>query len=248
MASGRDSEAVKPFLDHLEDLRHTVLRCLVAIGIGMGLAFPLAPRLLRLLSAPLVRMLGDTEPFLQSLEVAGAFTVALRTSLWAGLLLSAPFVVYFICQFVFPGLREKEKNVTLKAGAAAVVLFFVGVLVGYVVTLEVALRIMYRFHEWLGIKAAWRVGDYVAFSIRVLIAFGVAFEMPVVLVVLGRLGVVNAAQLREKRKHVMVALLIVAMLLTPPDPFTQLAMAVPLIILYEICIWVVRFTEQQQKT
>lgn len=240
-----DEQEVKPFLDHLEDLRQTLFRCLIAVGVGMAVAFPFTPRILRILTAPLMRGLPDPEPFLQSLEVAGAFTVALRTSLWAGLLLSAPFLVFFIGQFVFPGLKENEKRITLKAGGFAVGLFFLGVVIGYYLTLEVALRIMYGFHDWLGIKAAWRINDYVSFCLNLLLAFGLTFEMPVALVMLGRMGLIRSTQLREKRRHVIVLLLIIAALLTPPDPFTQLAMAIPLILLYEICIWIVRASERR---
>ena len=100
-------------------------------------------------------------------------------------------------------------------------------------------------HGWLNINPQWQVSSYVTFALHLLIAFGVAFEMPVVVVVLGRLGIVNSTQLRERRRHVIVILLIVAMLLTPPDPITQLAMAIPLYLLYEISIWVVRIWERK---
>lgn len=237
----------KPFLEHLEDLRQTIFRCLVALGIGMAIAFPVTPQILDLLKAPLAGMLDDPDRFLQSLEVAGAFTVALRVSMWAGLLLSAPFLAFFIGQFVFPGLTEREKSLVYKVGGVTVALFFFGVFMGYIVTLQVALKIMYRLHDWLGIKAAWRVNDYVAFTVRLLIAFGLAFEMPVVLVLLGKLGIVNANQLREKRRHAIVLFLVLAMFLTPPDPFTQLAMAIPLTVLYEAGIWIVRATEKREQ-
>ena len=98
---------------------------------------------------------------------------------------------------------------------------------------------------WMGIEAEWTVTSYVAFAIQLMIGFGLAFELPVVVVILGRMGIVSAAQLREKRRHVLVFLLILAMVLTPPDVVTQLLMAVPLAILYEVCILLVWASEKK---
>ena len=246
MRTAKGDESVKPFLEHLEDLRLVLIQCVIALAIGTCITFPFAPQILLWLQAPLMDAVGTTEPFLQSLEVTGAFSVAMRTAVWSGLLLAAPFVFFFIGKFVFPGLTEKEKSTILRSSGFAVVLFFIGVWVGYTITLGVAVKVMHRMHGWLSINAQWKVSSYVGFAIHLLIAFGVAFEMPVVLVVLGRLGIVTSTQLRERRRYVVVILLIVAMVLTPPDPFTQLAMAVPLYLLFEISIWIVRIWERKE--
>jgi len=235
----------KPFLEHLEDLRRTIIYSLLALAVGVCVALPATPWIVGILKRPLLGVVDDPERFLQSLEVAGAFTIALRTSLWAGTLLSAPFILFFIGQFVFPGLTEREKAVVKRCAGVAIGLFFVGVWFGYVLTLKVALQVMFGLHEWLGIQAAWRITDYIGFTLHLLIAFGLAFEMPVVLVVLGYLGVVSSTQLREKRRHMVIVILTVAMFLTPPDPFTQIAMAIPLYVLYELCIWVIRAFERK---
>src|SRR5690606_1723744 len=127
----------------------------------------------------------------------------------------------------------------------SVLLFMLGVLLGYKGTLPVALAMMFSLHDWMGIQPVPQVTSYVGFTVHLLLAFGIAFQMPVILVILGRLGLITSAQLREKRKHVIVLLLVVAMFLTPPDVFTQLIMAVPLIVLYESCIWIVFFFEKK---
>ncbi len=243
-ASGM-SEA-KPFLEHLEDLRLTLIRSAIALAIGTGIALPLVPWIFGVLKAPLAQVVRHPDAFLQSIEVTGAFTVTLRIGLWSGLLLSAPFLVYFIGGFIFPGLTERERQTVKRSSGFAVALFAVGVLLGYFVTLPVALRMMFGLHEWLGVQPAPQVTSYVAFTIQLLLAFGLAFQMPVVVLILGRLGVLSAAQLRERRRYVIVILMLVCMILTPPDIFTQLVMAVPLIILYEICIRLVEWSERRR--
>ncbi len=236
---------VKPFLDHLEDLRATLIRIIMALGLGMLICLPFTPHILTLLKTPLNAVVSNPDRFLRSLEVAGAFTVTLRIAFWSGLLLSVPFILLFIGMFTFPGLRKREKEVITKSIGFALVLFIMGVLVGYKISLPVALGMMFRLHGWLGIRAEWTVTSYVAFASQLLIGFGLAFELPVVVLILGRLGLLNARQLREKRRHVIVLLLILAMILTPPDVFTQLIMALPLILLYEFCIWLVWFWERK---
>ena len=230
---------MKSFLEHLEDLRNTLLRSLLALGIGISVVIPFIPAILDLLKAPLVGMVPDPDRFLRSLEVAGAFTVAMRIAFWSGLLLSMPFILIFVGGFVFPALTRKEQRVIRKACALAVILFAFGVLLGYYFTLPFALRAMFVLNEWLGIAAEWTLSSYVAFTTQLLIAFGLSFELPVVLLVLGRLGIITAAQLRSGRRVAIIVILIIGAILTPPDVVSQLIMSIPLLILYEVCVWMV---------
>jgi sec-independent protein translocase protein TatC len=238
--------AAKPFLDHLEDLRRTIIYCLAALAAGMLVAAPLAPRLLGLLKAPLRYVTDNPDAFLRSLEVGGAFSVGMQIAFWAGLLFSTPFLFVFVAGFVFPGLTEREKRAVISASGFAVVLFAFGVFLGYKLTLPAALSIMFSMHSWLGIRAEWTVTSYVAFASQLLIGFGLVFELPALLLVLGKLGIVNSGQLRRYRRHAIVAALIIGMVLTPPDVFSQLLMAIPLIVLYELCLWIVWATERRR--
>lgn len=240
-----ESEDTKPFMEHLEDFRQMCIRCAVALAAGTGVALPFAPVIFAWLRRPLDRAVDRPDLFLQSIEVTGGFTVAMRIALWGGLLISAPFLIFFIGQFVFPGLTKNEQTAVRRAGGFSVGLFIIGVLLGYYGTLPVALTMMFQMHDWLGIQPVPQVNSYVAFTVHLLLAFGVAFQMPVILVILGKLGLLTATQLRQRRRYVVVILLVTAMILTPPDVFTQLIMALPLIILYEACIWIVQLTERR---
>jgi len=220
----------------------------VLVAGGMAVAIPAAPRILEILKAPVARSGLDPETFLRVLRVAGGFSIALRVVFWSGLLIGSPFIVCAIGAFVSPALTVRERKSALTASAFAVLLFAGGVLMGYLVTLPVALRVMLRINRWLGVTCDFvELSDYVSFSLKLLIAFGLAFEMPVVLLTLGRLGVLSSDHLRSKRRHVIVGLMIVAMLLTPPDPLTQLLMAAPMALLYEACIWLIWFSERRRQ-
>jgi len=234
----------KPFLAHLEDLRLTILQCAGSYLVGLLISIPFTPWIVNVLRHPMnVSGLSSRIP-LRITTVGGPFLVAMRVDLWTGLLLSLPFMLLFVAQFVFPGLTRREQRVVVRGVICAVLLFVMGVAMGYVWTLPVALVMMVRISDWLQTPPAfWEIADYIVFCLRLLVAFGLAFQLPVVLWVMGRLGWVSSRLLRTYRRHVIVGLLVLAMFLTPQDPFTMLLMAVPLILLYEACIWLIRAME-----
>jgi len=238
----------KPFVEHLGDLRRTILRAFALLGIGMLLAWPAAPAILVALKQPLTRVGIDPGTFLQVIGMTAGLTVAIRVIFWGGLVISIPGIVLVAGAFIFPGLTPRERRGVLRGGALAGVLFFLGVAMGYFVTLPVAIRIMFAVNTWLGTACEFvELADYVSFVLRLLIAFGLAFELPVLVLVLGYLGLVTSAQLRDKRRHVIIVLMVIAMFLTPPDPFTLLLMAVPMALLYELCIWLVWSKERGKR-
>jgi len=240
-------EETKPFLDHLEELRGTLLACLASIGGGMLIAFPLTPKILGLLTAPLYQIPDVPDNFLRSLKVAGAFSVILRVGAWSGLLIATPFIVYFTARFVLPGLTTREKYILKKSSGFAVVLFVFGVSLGYSVCMPIALEMMLGFHHWIDVAPEWTVNDYVSFTLQMLIGFGLAFQMPVIVMILGKLGIVTGEQLRGVRRYVIVGCLMVGMLMTPQDVMSQIIMAGPLYVLYELCIWVLWFGDRRAK-
>jgi sec-independent protein translocase protein TatC len=238
--------STKSFLGHLEDLRLTIIRSFVALVAGMIVTIPLAPRILGLTKLPLVRAGKDPQTFLRVIEVSAGLSIAMRVVFWSGMILSAPFITYFAACFIFPGLTRRERSVVVRSLGWAVGLFAAGVLMAYFVTLPLALRVMFHITEVMNIGLEFvELSNYVSFVLRLLLVFGCAFELPVVVFVLGVLGIVTSAQLRAKRRHVIVGLMVVSMLLTPSDPYTMILMACPLIALYEICIWVIRAREKR---
>lgn len=230
---------VKPFLAHLEDLRRLLIRCALALAGGMALALPLTPWILRVLRAPLHGLVANPDAFLWSMDVAGAFTSTMRIAMWSGLVLAAPVLVLIIGSYLLPALTERERRAVGGVGVLSILLFAFGVWLGYRFTLPFALSAMFTLHGWLGVQAQWTLTSYVTFTTQTLVAFGLAFEIPVVLLILGRLGIVTSAWLRTYRRHAIVAALVVGAVLTPPDIFSQSILAVPLILLYEGCIWTV---------
>lgn len=179
---------------------------------------------------------------LQFSEPAAAIKMWLTVSFFGGLLLSLPALVFIIGSFVMPGVRDAERKVMTRVALFSGGLFLLGIFMGYKVTLPLALDLMLRIGGRLGGESIWFYNKYIAFAIQLLLGFGIAFQLPVVILILGKMGLVNSRQLREKRRHVIVGLLVLAMILTPPDVMTQLLMAAPLILLYEFCIWFLYFS------
>lgn len=236
----------KPLMDHLADLRRMLIRSFAALALGIALAFPLAPLILRWLQQPLRAVTNTPEQFLRSLEVGGAFTVLMTVVFWTGLLVSLPCILFFVGQFVFPGLRRTERRVAVEAVLVGATFFAFGVALGYRLILPAVLRFMFGLHQWMGISPEWTITSYIAFSVQTLIAFGLGFELPVVLLVLARLGWVSNRMLRAGRPYAVIAALVVGAVLTPPDVASQLLMAGPLLLLYEICVWVTWAAERKR--
>lgn len=243
-----DPKYNKPFVEHLEDLRKMLFAITGLLLAGLLAAIPFAPYVIALAKAPMARAGKDPEQFLQVIHVAGGFVLGMKIIFWTGVLFSVPFILICIARFVFPGLKAKEKRWVSAGLWSSVLLFAAGVVICYRVTLPVGIAMMFSVNDWLGVNVPWvELGDYVSFVLKLLIGFGAAFELPVVILTLGSIGIVTSAMLRTYRRHAIVVILIIAMVLTPPDVFTQLLMGIPMILLYEICIWMIYFRERRAK-
>ncbi|OGV57654.1 MAG: twin arginine-targeting protein translocase TatC [Lentisphaerae bacterium RIFOXYA12_FULL_48_11] len=242
-----DDGQTKPFMEHLEDLRRTIIRAAMAFAVGMCIAIPAAPWILYILKLPLKWAGKDPSTFLQVLEVTGGLSLATQTVFWAGLLISAPFIIYFIWEFVFPGLTKREQGAITSSIGFALVLFILGVLTGYYLALAPGIKVMIWFSDWMGVNVTFfRATDYIRFVVILLLSFGICFELPIILLILGQMGLVTSRQLRDKRSVAIVVVLIIAAVVTPTtDPFTQLVMAVPMCLLYELCIWILWSKERK---
>ncbi len=226
---------IKSFASHLADFRQLLLHILLCIVAGVLIATPFAPRVYQWLTVPFER--SGLDVVLRVTEVGGGFSIFLRVSLWGGFVLSLPFLIVILAAYLLPALYGAEKQWIWKLGGASCALFLLGIWMSYNWTVPVALRFMVRVEDWMQTPAIfWEVTSYIRFVIRLLLAFGIAFQLPVLVVMLGMARLVTVSQLRAGRCYVITALFVLAMLVTPPDPFTMVLMAVPLVLLYEMTI------------
>jgi sec-independent protein translocase protein TatC len=168
--------------------------------------------------------------------------LCLQLALYGGLVIGAPFLIFFTAEFVLPALKVSEKKFLYKAAGTGSILFMLGVAFCYFLIVQVALRASVEFSHWLGFSAdEWHAGEYLSFVVKFLLVMGVAFELPVVLLTIVKIGILNYKQLSEFRHYFIVGMLVVSAVITPSgDPFTMVLVAVPLWILYEICVLIAR--------
>jgi len=183
-----------------------------------------------------------------NLSPAGSFVVATKAAFYGGLVLASPFIFYFIAQFVFPALRMREKKYVYRGLAFGGGLFMLGVCFCYFVLMPWALMASVQYAEWLGFTAnQWRAEDYIGFVCKFMLGMGLGFELPVVVLTLVKIGVLGYRTLAAGRPYVIVISAVLGAVLTTPEVITQILMAVPLYVLYEICVWVAWYWERQEK-
>ncbi|MFO1489062.1 MAG: twin-arginine translocase subunit TatC [Verrucomicrobiota bacterium] len=182
------------------------------------------------------------------LDPSAPFLSGLHLALYGGILLAAPFIFYFIAQFILPALKVKEKKYALRACAVGVGLFLTGVCFCYFFVLARALKYAEAFAIWMGVKVPeWRAETYFSFVTKFMLGMGLGFELPVVLLALVKIGVLDYARLKAMRRYMIVVNLILGALLTTPEVFTQVVMAVVLQILYEISVMIAWYWERQER-
>ena len=234
----------QPFMTHLEELRRRLITCAIAIGIGFVLCYFFSERLFQILVMPLKANMpaGDRLIFTNLPEM---FFTYLKTAFLAGALLVAPMLFYQLWMFIAPGLYQNEKRFAIPFVVCSTFLFVGGSLFGYFVVFPFGFRFFLGFANET-IQALPSVKQYFSFAIKLLLAFGVVFELPVVIFFLARMGLVTPELLRRKRKYAILLTFVMASILTPPDVVTQLMMAGPLIILYEISIVIAKFAAKRR--
>lgn len=236
----------RPFIEHFIDLRDCIVRCALSWVAAMLVVAPFAPKVIAILQWPLKGAGLEAQGVsVQGLEVGTGFSLFMTTMLWGGTIVALPALLYFIARFVFPGLRRHERNLILFTLGAGVFLFLGGVWLCFSFTLRLALQALLALNAWMHVPVTILQADaYIAFVLKVLLAFGLAFQFPLVLLALGWLGIIRAETLRARRGVAIILIFVVAMFLTPPDPLSQIVMAVPMCVLYELTIWLVRLRER----
>jgi sec-independent protein translocase protein TatC len=240
------SEAQKhmSFLEHLEELRWTIIWIVVATLAGAGVAWYFSEDVLEIISRDLAqvltRVLGPDRAYeLHMFEVAEAFTTRLKIALLLGFLLALPLNVYKVWQFVSPGLFARERKITAPLIALSIALFYGGSAFAYLVMVKLSVAFLFRLKP-PSVIATVRLGSYVSFVTKFVVTFGLVFQLPLILAVLAWLGVLPADALKKSWRYAVVIVVVMAAILTPPDLASQLLMAVPVIALYWIGYFLAR--------
>lgn len=242
-----------PLLDHLIELRTRLLRSFVAIIVLFFISYYFAPQLYEFLVRPLADVLEDMGGQRRMIYTAlhEAFFVNIKVAFFAALFISFPFVALQIWGFIAPGLYKDEKWAFAPFLVMTPILFFLGGALVYYLIFPMAWKFFLSF-ETLGgagalpIQLEAKVDEYLSLVMRLIFAFGLCFELPVVMTLLARVGLATAKGMREKRKYAIVAAFIAAAILTPPDVISQIGLALPTILLYEISIVAVQMVEKKR--
>lgn len=223
-----------PFTAHLQELRKRLITSFIAIGVGAAASFAFKERLFKILVHPLIKVMkkGDTLIFTGLPE---AFFTYLKVALLSGIIVSSPVILYQFWMFVAPGLYAKERRLLMPIILLSSLFFIGGALFGYFIVFPWGFKFFLGFATET-IRPLPSMKEYFSFSAKLLLAFGLVFELPLVLTFLAKLGIVSVEFLRKNRKYAILLFFVGAAILTPPDVVTQVMMALPLMALYEISI------------
>lgn len=225
----------QPFLGHLEELRRRLVICAIAVGIGFIISYVFAKQLFSFLVLPLTKVLPDDSRLIFT-NLPEMFIAYIKVALVAGIILAIPIIFYQLWMFLAPALFRKEKRYIIPFVLFSSILFAAGALFGYLVVFPYGFKFFVSFATE-DIQALPSVKQYFSFAIRLLLAFGLVFEMPVVVLFLTKIGLITPDSMKKFRKFAILCSFILSAILTPPDVATQLMMALPIIILYEISIF-----------
>lgn len=236
---GIGSDDKLPFTEHLEELRYRLIISLITVGVGFAASYGFSHQILLFLQRPMPTHLVFIAP-------TEAFFVNLKVALYAGIFLSTPLILFQVWKFVAPGLYEHERQYSFPFLIVSSILFVVGGLFAYVVILPLALHFLIAQGGEL-----WQpnitLSNYLSFSIRLIMAAGLIFELPVLIYFLTKVGVVTPGFLVKNRKYALLAAFVLSAILTPPDFFSQVLLAVPLFLLFEGSIYVAKRAASQRE-
>jgi sec-independent protein translocase protein TatC len=229
------TEKEMPFLDHLEELRWRLLKSIISVFVMMVICFYFSDYILEALLYPGKNI--DPPVPLQVLKVQTVFIIKLEIALFAGIILSLPVIFYQLWQFLAPGLLQNEKKLLPFLVFATVFCFLVGGAFAYFIIIPYALQFFLSLAP-MDIENNIALDFYIGFLLRLIIVFGVVFELPMLSLILSKFGILTPSFMRKYRKYAIVGAFILGAILTPPDPTTQMFLAIPIILLYELSIFI----------
>ena len=251
--SQEDIDATQaPLIEHLIELRQRLIYCLIGFVAAFAVSFIFAGKIYNLLVMPFFWALGqDYNLELIYTSLPEKFFTEVKIGMFGGLFLAFPLIAIQIYRFVAPGLYRNERNAFRPYLIATPVFFVLGAALVYFLLMPIAIKFFVGFqqgggHEQAEIKLLPKVSEYLDFIMMLILAFGICFQMPVILTLLGKAGIIDSQFLVEKRRYAIVIVFVIAAVLTPPDVISQLALAIPTLALYEASIWSVRMVERKR--
>ncbi|MEA3132037.1 MAG: sec-independent protein translocase protein TatC [Paraburkholderia sp.] len=241
----QDEGTEETFISHLVELRDRIIRAgLAVIVVFVGLVY-WAPDIFRLLARPLMQNLPKDGKMIVT-DVTGSFFVPMKVTMLVAFVIALPIVLYQIWAFVAPGLYQHEKKLVGPLVGSSYTLFLCGMAFAYFVVFPTIFRVMAHYNAPLGAEMNTDIDNYLSFVLTMFLAFGVTFEVPIVVVLLVRMNVLTIKKLKEIRPYVVVGAFVISAVVTPPDVFSQLILAIPLIVLYEAGIIAARLIVGKQ--
>lgn len=238
--STEDSGLQESFLSHLFELRDRVIKAVLAIILVFVCLVYWAPDIFHIFAQPLLKALPEGGKMIVT-DVTGSFFVPMKVTMLVAFLIALPVVMYQIWAFIAPGLYLHERKLILPLVISSYSLFLVGMAFAYFLVFPSVFNFMASYNAPLGAEMSTDIDNYLSFAMTTFLAFGITFEVPVVVVVLVRMGMVPLAKLKEIRPYVIVGAFVISAIVTPPDVLSQLLLAVPMTLLYELGLLIARF-------